>query len=83
MVDTVPLALLVAVASSADGIESALHRAVSLGGDSDTVGSITGQVIGAAGIAPPQELLKNVIGMREVENTVSRFIAQVLHRTPG
>ena len=84
VVDAVPLALLVAATSIRDGMESALHRAVSLGGDTDTIASIAGQVMGAAGIEPPQNLLKTVIGMQLVENAVSRFIEQIAGlTTPG
>jgi ADP-ribosylglycohydrolase len=58
--------------------------AVSLGGDTDTIASIAGQVMGAAGIEPPPTLLKTVIGMQVVEKAVSRFIEQIAGlTTPG
>ena len=45
--DTVPLALLGAQRSQERGLKESLFKAISCGGDTDTIGSITGQIIGS------------------------------------
>jgi ADP-ribosylglycohydrolase len=45
--DTVPLALLGAQRSKGRGFKESLFQVISCGGDTDTIGSITGQIIGS------------------------------------
>ena len=82
VVDAVPLALLVVASERTRGLEGVLKRAVALGGDTDTIASIAGQIVGASGVAFPQDLLQRVPGIADVESAVSRFVAQVVgHHT--
>jgi ADP-ribosylglycohydrolase len=80
--DSVPLALFCAQEISSAGIDVILARAISLGGDTDTIASITGQiagcVVGSGGV--PQSLLRNVEGMREVEAIACAFADFVVKR---
>ena len=77
MVDAVPLALSVAASEWATGMAATIRRAVSLGGDADTVASMAGQLAGAAGVDVPSALLDKIHGIRDVESAIARFTVQV------
>ena len=53
VVDVVPLALLVAAHERSNQLDLVVRRAVSLGGDTDTIASIAGQVAGASVVSCP------------------------------
>jgi len=65
------------------GLAAVLERAVSLGGDADTIASIAGEVVGATGADVPQGLLERIPGIADVESAVSQFAAQIGHHSPG
>jgi len=73
VVDAVPLALFIAARSRETDVEGAVRRAVSCGGDTDTVASLAAQVVGASGREPPSELLEQIDGIRDVQASVERF----------
>jgi ADP-ribosylglycohydrolase len=77
VVEAVPLALLVAARERNSGLGGILERAVALGGDTDTIASITGQIVGASGVEPAQDLLQRTPGIAGVETTVTEFVAHV------
>jgi ADP-ribosylglycohydrolase len=77
VVEAVPLALFIATAGKAGTLADAVRQAVSLGGDSDTIAAIVGQLSGAAGMSPPIDLVGRIAGIREVEVAVERFAALV------
>jgi ADP-ribosylglycohydrolase len=79
-VEAVPLALLVAAREQKSGLEGVLERAVALGGDTDTIASIAGQVVGASGVELAHDLLQRIPGIAEVESAVTQFAAQVVGR---
>jgi len=83
VVEAVPLALLVAAHERTSGLATVLERAVSLGGDADTIASIAGQVVGASGADVPLGPLERIPGIAEVESAVSQFAAQIDHHTTG
>ena len=83
VVEAVPLALLVAARERMSGLAAVLERAVSLGGDADTIASIAGEVVGATGADVPQGLLERIPGIADVESAVSQFAAQIGHHSPG
>jgi len=80
VVEAVPLALLVAVQSRASSLAAVIGRAVALGGDTDTIASIAGQIVGASGVEVPQDLLQRIPGIADVESVVAQFVAQVVGR---
>ena len=83
VVDAVPLALLVAAAGHGEPLESVLQAAVSLGGDTDTIASIAGQVVGAAGCNLPAALLAAVPEMAEMRPLLERFVALLPMHDPS
>jgi len=80
VVEAVPLALLVAARERTRGLEGVLERAVALGGDTDTIASIAGQIVGASGVELSHDLLQRIPGIAQVESAVSQFAAQVAGR---
>jgi ADP-ribosylglycohydrolase len=54
---------------------------VSLGGDTDTIASITGQVAGAAGRDLPVDLMSRIPRIGDVEAGIDAFVAQVVHHS--
>jgi ADP-ribosylglycohydrolase len=84
VVDAVPLALLIVAEADDAPLSVAIARAVSVGGDTDTIAAIVGQVLGAAGYAAPPELLATISKIREVEAIVGQFVVLVdASREPG
>ena len=77
VVEAVPLALLVAARERTGGLEGVLERAVALGGDTDTIASIAGQIVGASGVELPRDLLQRIPGIADVETAVTEFAAYV------
>ena len=75
VVDSVPLALYCAYDVHCVGLELVLARTIGMGGDTDTIASITGQIAGAfVGIeGVPQSLLVNVEGAQEVRAVANAF----------
>jgi ADP-ribosylglycohydrolase len=82
VVDAVSVALLTAADTGSRGVRATVERAVSLGGDTDTIASIAGQVVGAADCGVPADLLGTIAGFREAEVIVDAFAEQV-RRLPG
>jgi ADP-ribosyl-[dinitrogen reductase] hydrolase len=80
VVEAVPLALLVAVHNRASSLGAVIERAVALGGDTDTIASIAGQVVGASGVEVPQGLLQRISRIADVESAVAQFVVQVVGR---
>ena len=70
VVDTVPLALLCAQGIADDSLPSVLSRTIAIGGDTDTIASITGQIAGTVVGADdiPQSLF---VGVEESEDIFS------------
>jgi ADP-ribosyl-[dinitrogen reductase] hydrolase len=75
--ETVPLALEVARRIRDAGFETALYALNDAGGDTDTIGSIAGQIAGAAGVALPTELLLSIPGSDDLQTIASLFAARV------
>jgi len=77
VVDSVPLALYCAQSISEEPLSTVLVRAISAGGDTDTIASIAGQVagtvIGTSGL--PVEFFDNIKGSDEVFEIARRFAA--------
>lgn len=73
VVEAVPLALLIAAHGRTNALAAVLERAVALGGDTDTIASIAGHVVGASGVELPQELFDRIPGMADVESAVTHF----------
>jgi len=75
VVDTVPLALYCAHFVAKLPLTKVVAQAIEVGGDTDTIASITGQIAGtAAGIAPAfREHFSKVIGGDEVLRIAERF----------
>jgi ADP-ribosyl-[dinitrogen reductase] hydrolase len=80
VVEAVPLALLVAAREQTSGVEGVIARAVALGGDTDTIASIAGQIVGASSVELAHDLLQRIPGMAQVESAVTQFAAQVAGR---
>jgi ADP-ribosyl-[dinitrogen reductase] hydrolase len=81
VVDTVPLALYCAQLIDSEPLPKLLARAISVGGDADTVASIAGQlagtVVGVAGV--PSKLVADIEGSNEIlsiASTFAEFVAQ-------
>lgn len=70
VVDSVPLALRIA-AQPGISCEAAIRCAIRCGGDTDTIASMAAQVLGAAGVGPPQGLLDAVQGVSEARETIA------------
>jgi ADP-ribosyl-[dinitrogen reductase] hydrolase len=75
VVEAVPLALLVAAREWRSGLAAVLECAVALGGDADTIASIAGQIVGAAGLDVPQDLLERIPAIVDVESAVTQFVS--------
>lgn len=62
VVDAVPFAIFLAAHHGArtDDCAAAIRSAISFGGDTDTIASLTAQILGAAGVAAPRELVERV-----------------------
>jgi ADP-ribosyl-[dinitrogen reductase] hydrolase len=84
VVDTVPLALYCAQAIASDPLQTVLALTISVGGDTDTIASIAGQlagtVVGSAGV--PHKLVHDVDGSHEVVATAEKFAAFVEKKQP-
>lgn len=82
VVDTVPLALYSAQSIAADTIPAVLRQTIRLGGDTDTIASITGQlagtVVGSQGI--PFDHVRDIRGSEELLETTQAF-ANLIQRT--
>lgn len=75
VVESVPLALRAAETSSADEIGEVLSELVGLGGDSDTLASMAGQVLGTAfgEEALPRSILERIEERAEIDVIAQRF----------
>jgi ADP-ribosylglycohydrolase len=75
VVDSVPLALHAAWRVATEPLEIVLQAAIEVGGDTDTVASIAGQIAGAhvGRSAMPDELLSAVRGIESVTEIATRF----------
>jgi ADP-ribosylglycohydrolase len=71
--ETIPVAFEIARQMRVIGFESAIHEMNSLGGDTDTVGSIGGQIWGAATGIDSADLLANISGASRVIEVADRF----------
>lgn len=82
VVESVPLALLAARAIGTRSFEGTVQRAIEAGGDTDTIGSITGQIAGAAVGAPglPPRLVERLSDERSIVETAMAFGRVVLAR---
>jgi ADP-ribosyl-[dinitrogen reductase] hydrolase len=83
VVDTVPLALYCAQSVALQPLPDVLVQTISVGGDTDTISSITGQIAGSvAGVAAlPNELLAKIDGSDEVVQIARRFAEFVSQRS--
>jgi ADP-ribosyl-[dinitrogen reductase] hydrolase len=77
VVEAVPLALYIAVHEAGRGLEAVVKTAVSIGGDTDTIASIAGQIAGASGAMVPNALLERVPEIEHVVDIVNRFAALI------
>jgi ADP-ribosylglycohydrolase len=77
VVDAVPLALFIVARADDAPLPAVIGRAVSIGGDTDTIAAIVGQVLGAAGYGAPPELLATIAKIRAVEAIVDQFVTFV------
>jgi ADP-ribosylglycohydrolase len=84
VVDSVPLALYCAHDINGVELDVVLARTISIGGDTDTIASITGQIAGAVvGLeGVPQGLLADVDGAQEVRAIANAFANFVEERNP-
>ncbi len=84
VVDTVPLALYCAQSIAAERLPIVLARTISVGGDTDTIASIAGQlagtVVGSAGV--PHDLLAEVSRGDELRVVAENFAGFVSKRNP-
>jgi ADP-ribosyl-[dinitrogen reductase] hydrolase len=81
VVDTVPLALYCAQLIASEPLPTVLARTISVGGDTDTIASIAGQlagtVVGSAGV--PQDLLTGIRGgdeLRAISEDFADFVTK-------
>ena len=76
-----PLARDHARAGATGPLEGPLGEAAGMGGDTDTIAAIAGQVAGAglAGASLPVDLLRTLPDIGEVERTVGAFADVVSH----
>jgi len=83
VVDAVPLALYCAQLIASEPLPTVLARAISVGGDTDTIASITGQlagtVVGSDGV--PNDLLTEVRGSDELRSIAEDFAEFVAKRS--
>jgi ADP-ribosylglycohydrolase len=84
VVDTVPLALYSAQSIALEPLPTVLAQTISIGGDTDTIASITGQlagtVLGSAGV--PDNLVSEVDASEELKAVAEDFAAFVAKRGP-
>lgn len=75
VVDTVPLALYCAQSIACESLEMVLTRTIAVGGDTDTIGSITGQLAGAAvGLGGvPEALVAHIESSEELVSIAYQF----------
>lgn len=73
VVDVVPLALLVASHEGSSPLDVVVKRAVSLGGDTDTIASIAGQIAGASGSDLPANLMSRIPLIADVTFMIDEF----------
>lgn len=71
--ETVPVAFELARRISTVGIEAAIIELISLGGDTDTIGSIGGQISAVATGIDSAHLLTNIAGAQRVIDIADRF----------
>ncbi len=76
VVDTVPLALYVARSNTSSSLETSLAEAAGLGGDTDTIAAIAGQIWGAGadGADLPWPRIRSVAEIAHVERGVEAFV---------
>lgn len=86
VVDTVPLALYCAQFIASEPLPAVLARAISAGGDTDTIASIAGQlagtVVGSAGVPP--EFLTSISGgdeLRAISEEFAEFVTKENQRS--
>ena len=72
VVDAVPLAIRIA---STHGVScaGAVRAAIACGGDTDTIAAMAAQIVGAAGLAPPDELVDRVQDAAQARALFSRI----------
>lgn len=77
VVETVPLALYAANCVNKKGFQKILEELVGVGGDTDTIASIAGQIIGVAiGYnALPKEMINHLPDLHMITNITDAFIA--------
>jgi ADP-ribosyl-[dinitrogen reductase] hydrolase len=84
VVDTVPFALYCAQSVVHEDLEVVLSRTISAGGDTDTIGSITGQiagtVVGLAGV--PHAFFADIEQSEQVGFIAHAFAEMILRRNP-
>ncbi len=71
VVDAVPLALRIAAAPGVS-CEGAVRAAIACGGDTDTIAAMAAQIVGAGGIAAPDDLVDRVPDAAEARALFSR-----------
>ena len=83
VVDTVPLALHCAQSIASESLEIVLTQTISVGGDTDTIASIAGQlagtVVGFAGV--PHDRIAEVSGSNELKAIAESFAVLVANRS--
>ena len=82
-VESVPLALYAAQLIGSCNLDILLHNVIEVGGDTDTIASMTGQIagawLGAASIS--QEVFRSLSSAAEIEKIVNAFAVTVEHAT--
>lgn len=75
VVDSVPLAIMAASGLASIGVTRAIQSAVECGGDTDTIASMAGQIIGAAAgqAAIPKELVASLPDLESIMATAQTF----------
>ena len=75
VVDSVPLAIMAASGLPSIGVTRAIQSAVECGGDTDTIASMAGQIIGAAAgqAAIPKELVASLPELESIMATAQAF----------
>jgi ADP-ribosyl-[dinitrogen reductase] hydrolase len=75
VVDSVPLAIMAASGLPSVGVTRAIQSAVECGGDTDTIASMAGQIIGAAAgqAAIPKELVASLPDLESIMATAQAF----------
>jgi ADP-ribosylglycohydrolase len=75
--DSVPLALYCAQSIASDPLPDVLGRAIEAGGDTDTIGSITGQIAGTVTVAPAEFVapIENKHDLLRIAREFARFVS--------